>query len=261
MPWNCVVDTEIGDRDEQQDRFLMAQSPTGERCLLVVADGAGGHKTGGAAAEAAIEYIHAQLTNLLNSQNPQTALHELIQDCNERVLNVGGDELACTTLVLVLTHEDQLFWGHVGDSRAYLIRDGETVLRTTDHSMVELQRSDPTAVPETEDAVTPNQLYMCLGALDDVLPDTDSSVAREGDTLLLCSDGLWSQVDMQSVTRALSSAPMTTELLRKWAGLAKAGGAGQSDNITLIAARYYTKPSLLERLFSAIRKPVDKLRN
>ena len=261
MPWNCAVDTDIGDRDEQQDRFLMVQSPAGDRCLLVVADGAGGHKTGGAAAEAAIEHIRDQLPGLLNSKDPQSLLYELVQHCNERVLKVGGDELACTTLVIVLADDDQVFWAHVGDSRVYLLRHGETVVRTTDHSLIELQRVNPSAVSDTEHAVTTNQLYMCLGALDQVTPDTDSSLVRDGDTLLLCSDGLWNQVDMQPVTRTLSMDPVNTESLRKWANLAKERGAGNSDNITLIAARYHAKPGLFNRILSTLRKPFDKLRH
>lgn len=255
MPWNVAVDTEIGDRDEQQDRFLMAQSPDGNRCLLVVADGAGGHKTGGVAAEAAIEHIREQLPALLNSRDPQNALHSLIQECNEQVLKVGGDELACTTLVMVLADDDQVFWAHVGDSRAYLLRRGETVMRTTDHSLVELHKTNPEAIPDSDQAVTANQLFMCLGALDQVDPDTDSSLVRDGDTILLCSDGLWNQVEMQLVTQAISAEPVTTESLHKWANLAKQGGAGHSDNITLIAARYRTKPSLIARIMAALQRP------
>lgn len=243
MPWIIVAGSDIGGREEQQDRYLLEQSDDGNNHLLVVADGAGGHKMGAVAAQTAVDCIGENLELLWSCEDPDTFLNKLIIECNERVLAVGDGDLACTTLVLVFMRGDEVFWGHIGDSRFYLIRDRGVVIKTTDHSVIELQRQQAAQNPDIVVNASPNGLYMCLGALADIVPDVASSLAREGDTLLLCSDGLWGQIDMEPLIAELSEKPLTIESLNTWIEKAKVSKSDNSDNITLVAARFMNKPN------------------
>lgn len=252
MPWTTVADSNIGDREEQQDRYLIKHSDDGKNHLLVVADGAGGHKTGGLAAQTAVDFISKNLNALWSSEDPDTFLNKLVIECNERVLAVGRGELACTTLVLALIKGDEIFWAHVGDSRFYLIRDRHVIVRTSDHSVLELQRQQAALSSEVGVSASANELYMCLGALADIAPDGSNSLAKKGDTLLLCSDGLWGQIDMGLVIADLSESPLTTKALNKWVEKARISKSGSSDNITLVAARLQHKTRFFSDPFKAI---------
>ncbi len=251
MPWTTAADSEIGGRDEQQDRYLIVSSDDGSSHLLAVADGAGGHKMGALAATTAINCICENLALLWPNKDPASFLDKLIIECNERVLAVGGDDMACTTLVMVFIKEDELFWGHIGDSRFYLIRDRQVVFQTTDHSVGELRKQQAHQGAEIASNASPNELYMCLGALPDVAPEVSSSVAREGDTLLLCSDGLWGQIDMDQVVAELNETTFAKETLKKWTEKARDSKADRSDNITAVTASYVAKQSFLSRCFKA----------
>lgn len=252
MSWVIKAKSDIGGREEQQDRYLVVSSTDGRNHLLVVADGAGGHKTGAAAAQTAIDCIRENLELLWSSKDPDMFLNELINKCNERVLKVGGSEMACTTLVLVLIRGDEIFWGNVGDSRFYLIRDGNVVIKTTDHSVIELERQQAVQDADVAISASSNKLYMCLGALANIVPEVSSSLVRAGDTVLLCSDGLWGQTDMEPLIAELSEQPLTIEFLNKWTKKAKVSKSDRSDNVTLVAARFMSEQSFMSNPFKAI---------
>jgi len=248
MPWKILSGSDIGGRDEQQDRYLTVSSSDATKHLLVVADGAGGHQMGGLAAQAAINYIKDNLASLWLSSDPESFISELAVECNKHVLAVGDGSLACTTLVLVFAREGELFWGHLGDSRFYLIRGGEVVFRTTDHSIDELKKQQAIDGLNSPIEASSNGLYMCLGALPDVVPEVASSVAREGDTLLLCSDGFWGQTNMKAMSTELSEQPLNNENMEKWVLKAKEFKSNNSDNIALVVAKYESKPNFFVRL-------------
>ena len=245
MSWITAADSHIGGRGEQQDRFLVEHSEDRSCHLLVVADGAGGHKTGAVAAQTAIDCIRESLDSVWSSRDPGAFLGNLIIECNERVTAIAGNDLACTTLVLVFIKGDELFWTHAGDSRFYLIRDGEVLVKTTDHSVIELQRQQVAQGDDAAVNVASNKLYMCLGAPTSFVPDVASSLAREGDTLLLCSDGLWGQVDMEQAIAELGDKPPTTVTLRRWTERASESKLENSDNITLVAANFTSQSGFL----------------
>jgi serine/threonine protein phosphatase PrpC len=90
---------------------------------------------------------------------------------------------------------------------------------------------------------------MCLGALAEITPEVSSSLVREGDTLLLCSDGLWGQIDMEPLITELSQESLSTESLKKWTEQARISKVNNSDNITLVAAKFINKsPQFLNPL-------------
>jgi serine/threonine protein phosphatase PrpC len=252
MPWTTIANSDIGDREEQQDRYLVEHSDDGCNHLLVVADGAGGHKAGALAAQTAIDCIRANLEFLWPNPDPESFLEKLISECNERVLAVGDGELACSTLVLVFMRGDEIFWGHVGDSRFYLTRGGEEAIKTIDHSVIELQRQQATKSADIPVGIASNELYMCLGALVDIVPETGSSLAKEGDILLLCSDGLWGQLDMKQLIAEVSEKPLNIDFLSKWIEKARNSKPSSSDNITLVAAEFIGKPRFFSNPLKAI---------
>jgi serine/threonine protein phosphatase PrpC len=239
MPWKCEAASDIGAREEQQDRFLVEHCADGNKHLLVVADGAGGHDFGALAAQVAVDCVKAHVADAWSTKEPEIFLDELIHECNRRVMAVGGsDDLAgCTTLVIVYLNGDEVFWGHAGDSRFYLLRDAEVVVKTVDHSLLELQRQQQASDTANAASPTSNKLYMCLGALADITPEIGSSVAREGDTLVLCSDGLWGQINMADFFTELARESPSAELLSKWSERAVRAYPRESDNITVIVAK------------------------
>ncbi len=257
MPWITVADSDIGSREEQQDRYLVVRNDKGSSQLLVVADGAGGHTMGAMAAQAAITHVRENIAGLWLSEDPLAFLKSLIVECNQRVLALTDTDLACSTIVMVFMRSDELFWGHVGDSRFYLIRNGEVISQTRDHSIGELQQRQSEQATQTFKA-SDNELYMCLGGLADITPELDSSAAREGDSLLLCSDGLWGQTDMLRTFSELSNTGISQEglakLVAKSISAAKIAKPENSDNITLIASKYLERPTFVRRLLNAIFK-------
>ena len=260
MSWITVADSNIGGREEQQDRYLLVSSDDGNSHLLAVADGAGGHKMGALAAQAAIRCICDNLTSLWPSKDPANFIDKLIIECNERVLAVGDGDMACTTLVLVFIRGDELFWGHVGDSRFYLIRDSKVIFQTTDHSAGELQKQQAHHGADSVFNASANELYMCLGALPDIAHEVESGLARKGDILLLCSDGLWGQIDMDLVITELSESSLNKENVANCLEKAKQSKQDRSDNITLVAAKYMGEPSLFSRISEALVRPFKNYR-
>lgn len=258
MRWTTLADSHIGGRDEQQDRYLLASSDDGDCHLLAVADGAGGHIGGAAAAQTAIDCISENLSALWLSDDPDTFIRKLILECNERVVASAGGDLSCTTLVMVLIKGEELYWGHVGDSRLYLIRDSKVVAKTIDHSVAELQGQRAFNQANAAEGVAANGLYMCLGAPTNIVPEVSSSVAREGDTLLLCSDGLWGQLDMQALITELNDDSFTLETLNKWIEIARVAKRDHSDNITFVGARLVGTQGVLSALFKTLSQLFKK---
>lgn len=258
MPWIAHAYSDVGDREDQQDRYLIVRSDSSHDHLLVVADGAGGHKQGALAAQTAINCISENAQNLWTSEDPSELLERLIKECNEQVLRVGQQELACTTLVIAFLKGEELYWGHVGDSRLYLIRDGQVVFQTADHSIDQLKRDQQLQNFGKDRSSTANGLYMCLGALKDIAPDVTSGVARSGDSLLLCSDGFWGQLEMDSVVKEISQKSVSQQELRTWTTRAKDNKLNQSDNITVVTAQYAQSTTLLQRLLNSLSVFIKK---
>lgn len=258
MPWLTVAGSDIGAREEQQDRYLVVRNDEGSSQLLAVADGAGGHSMGAMAAQTAIAHVRENISGLWVSDDPLNFLRNLIIECNQKVLALSETELACSTIVMVFMRSDELFWGHVGDSRFYLLRNGEVIAQTRDHSVGELQQRQGEPVHNGAFKAAENELYMCLGGLDEITPELDSSAAREDDSLLLCSDGLWGQIDMRRIFKELHTTGGDQASLAKTVeqsiSAAKVSKPEKGDNITLIASKYIARPTLIRRILNVIFK-------
>ena len=219
-------------RTENQDAWDARPRVNG--VALALADGMGGHAGGRESAEAAIE---AAMHRLAEDWPPDRALEAAVHDASAAVNGVrdliGGDP--GTTLVLACIENDHAFIANVGDSRAYLIRDRASQQLTNDHSWVgdELRagRLDGNAARHH-----PRRNLITRAVMgDEVEPDIFDVPLRPGDSVLLCTDGVWEPLTDDMLADLLTvDGPLARTLERLCESALDAGGL---DNVTAVAAR------------------------
>jgi len=238
--------TDVGrQRSNNEDSSLYWEPSTAEEFgrkgrLAVVADGMGGYEGGQEASRLAVETVQ-QVYDSLFEEDPQDALilalgeaHRKIQRYGEEHPELQGMGTTCTALCIV---GRELSFAHVGDSRLYLAREGKILRLTRDHSYV--GRLVESGIVRSEDAESHPQRHILTAALGsgrDVVPDIpDRPVPlQDNDTLLLCTDGLWSLVGEQELLRTVqANAP--AECCRALVNLALERGG--PDNITILLLR------------------------
>ncbi len=229
-----------GGRSKNEDR--MGYCYTRESSLFVLADGMGGHPDGEVAAQLALQTVSACfqkaarpvlddvpafLTNSLLS-----AHHQILRYAAERALL----DTPRTTLVTAVVEGGCLHWVHCGDSRLYLVRDGELVTRTRDHSFLE----QSLRVATRPGPINRNVLFTCLGSPQRPIFDVSSSVSlQQGDKLLLCSDGLWGVLTDAEIVAHMAAHPVSQSVPELAERALRKAGAG-SDNVTLLAMEWET---------------------
>ncbi len=237
IPWEQGAGSHPGGRQEQQDRWGLFESPDRQGLLAIVADGMGGHRDGALGAQIVIDTARSFVLNspkLLQS-NPLAALDELSQRMHEAI-NLQS-EAARSTLVMVWLVSAHAYWLNVGDSRLYHFRHGHRLMRTRDHSAVQLLM-DLGEIKESQMATHPaqNRLYRCLGGEESPKADLGDFAVQAGDVLTLCSDGVWehiTEIEFWTMTRDHGPA-RAADLLAEAA--AQRGGAN-ADNATLVLLR------------------------
>ena len=206
--------------------------------IAVVADGMGGHEAGELASAATIASVVDAAKLATDADEVLAHLSDAVITAGEYIADVvsANRELAGmgTTMTAVVVRGERLAVAHVGDSRAYLLRDGEFQQITKDHTFVQTL-VDAGEITKAEAAVHPRRNLM-MRAIDGIhAVDVDLSVreAKVGDRLLLCSDGLCGVVAEEEIRIALSATDLTsavTELIDS------AIAAGAPDNVTVIVA-------------------------
>jgi serine/threonine protein phosphatase PrpC len=227
-------DSDIGRaRATNQDR-LLAKAP-----LFAVADGMGGRAGGATAAGIAIATF-SERAALCDQIDPVAALTSLIAEANRRIRQRAASDPANegmgTTIISALVHDNAVTTAHVGDSRAYRVRDGALERLTEDHSLVgELVGLGALTEDEAEHHPQRSVVTRALGTHEAVEPDIQTHTARDGDVYLLCSDGLTKMLSDPKV-RAIVAGP---ENLDEAAGrlIAAANAHGGEDNITVCLFR------------------------
>jgi len=234
----------IGNRKFNQDRVAYAY--TSDALLLVLADGMGGHLHGELAASLAIETFvesfgsHAQP----RVDDPGKFISDTMRLAHERIMkfphDYGMGGFPGTTCVVVLIQDGLMFWGHAGDSRLYLLRDGAVLIRTIDHSAVQ-QWVDAGMISAEEARYHPqrNQITNCLGGIEGTFfVEPGGSVAlQSADVLLLGSDGLWGPFTDDELVDAFASGSVV-DALDSLILFAIKREAGHSDNVTGVAVRW-----------------------
>jgi PPM family protein phosphatase len=226
------VGTDTGRQRRANEDSMLAHSP-----LFVVADGMGGAQAGEVASRLAIESFQHGLDDTTDAEGSLAAyaqaanvsIHELSQ-ANAEHAGMG------TTLTAVYVGAEEVAIAHVGDSRAYCLRDGELLRLTDDHSLVdELIRQGKLTPDEAAEHPQRSVITRALGPEPEVEIDTRSYRARDGDVYLLCSDGLTTMVPdalLAGIMLAHQRLHDTGEAL-----IAAANEAGGRDNITVLLLR------------------------
>jgi len=224
------TDTGRQRRDNEDNAFV--RSP-----LFVVADGMGGAQAGEVASALAVEEFQAALPD---DGTPEERLVGRIQAANRRIYQLSQTEHEHagmgTTLTAVYVNDATLAVAHVGDSRAYIFRDGTLTRITQDHSLVEeLVRQGKLTEAQAAEHPQRSIITRALGIEHEVEVDTWTYPLRAGDVVLLCSDGLTSMIDEALIAAVLSA----EAVLERAAGrlIAEANAAGGRDNITVVLFR------------------------
>ncbi len=235
----------LGYRSDNQDRAAIVVAE--DAALMLVFDGMGGHSDGALAAETGLNIIQDMfMESTLPMFDPQGFIYTALARSHDEVVKLGADltidSRPRATCAMCLIQESGSYWGHVGDSRIYQMRDGEVLSRSRDHSHVEVLIQEG-AITEEEALDHPmrNFVECCIGG-DAAVPDmsiTTKRVLSPGDVLLACSDGLWSGVSDQELSAmATRTSDSLAENLKALSVRALRVNAPYSDNTTGTALRW-----------------------
>ncbi|GGG12891.1 Stp1/IreP family PP2C-type Ser/Thr phosphatase [Paenibacillus abyssi] len=209
--------------------------------LAIVADGMGGHQAGDVASQLAVDAFRDALTELpadLSTEQAKLLIRQAILQANEVVYDVASQNEQYhnmgTTVVAVLLQEKCVVIGHIGDSRAYKIRDGLISQLTEDHTLVnELAKNGQISPEEAATHPRRNVLTRALGTDPQVEVDVRALPWKSGDMLLLCSDGLSNMISEEEMLGTLQSEDLNLD--GKADRLVElALQAGGDDNITVV---------------------------
>lgn len=233
--------SEVGARRRNEDR--VGHWSTGGAVLMALADGMGGHPHGDRAAESVLQTLSELFLRQAHPELPLPGgfLDGAFREAHRRLLAEAADwgleENHRTTLVACLVQKGLLWWAHSGDSRLYLVRAGELVLRTRDHSFAELNEALHAGDDPSEE-VPANILFSCLGSTSRPLIDRGGPWSlAEGDRVLLCSDGLWGPLSDLTILRGFEAGDMPQAVSALVQHALSVAGAS-SDNVTALGALY-----------------------
>jgi len=216
-------------RRRNEDAFLC------EPPLFAVADGMGGAQAGEIASQLAAASLREHGAEEVTASERVTTL---IREANRRVFSYSSTHASTrgmgTTITVALIDHDTLTIGHVGDSRAYLLRNGQMQQITEDHSLVaELVRSGRLSPEEAETHPQRSVITRALGTEEDVDVDVISTAVEDGDLFLLCSDGLSAMLDDEEILRLLTEHGGDLDTAAR-SLVEAANKAGGEDNITVV---------------------------
>ena len=229
--------TNTGRRRRHNEDAYVCEPP-----LFAVADGMGGPRAGEVASRLAAAAVKADGAGGTGEDRVVALIHE----ANRRVFQRSSEDADVsgmgTTMIVGLVEDAGVAFGHVGDSRAYLARDASLVQLTQDHSLVaELVRGGKLSPEEAEHHPQRSVITRALGTDPDVDVDTFTVAAQAHDVFMICSDGLTTMIDDETILRVLDERKDDLE------GAAKelvrlANRAGGEDNITVVAFEVTDEP-------------------
>lgn len=233
-PFVAARASAIGTRDCNQDRCFFFDD--GDAVLLGVADGLGGHPRGDVAAQLFADVCESLFRHAPRPlADPERFMLSCIARAHQTIRRFGSRQVPPiaprTTAVLAVILDGLAHWVHVGDSRLYLYRAGEVAVQTADHAHTQYIRYSADAPPRARTSLT-----RCLGGLPEP-PTTTCGTPfplAAGDSMLLCTDGLWNQVSEASFNALFDAAPDRLEGLLE-ALVEAAAEQPVSDNVTAVA--------------------------
>lgn len=243
MQFTIFQESRKGSRKVNQDRIAYTYSR--DTLLLLVADGMGGHTGGEIAAQIAarlfVERFQQEAKPAL--KNPLKFLQETMVRAHEALGSYANQfsmlETPRTTCVACIVQAGHAYWAHVGDSRLYLFRQGGMIGATKDHSKVQYL-VDQGIISPNEVLTHPdrNKIFSCLGGLVDPVIDLSRRMPlRNGDIIVLCTDGLWNVFSQHEMARLLTSTPILTtgpQMMKE----AETRGGSEGDNLSAVIVRW-----------------------
>ena len=240
MRFTIFQDSRTGDRKGNEDRVGYTYSR--DVLLMTIADGMGGHIDGEVAAEIAVTEITRRFQHEARNKlkKPLDFLVSAIQSAHRAIVSHAVEQnlLECprTTVVSCIVQNGSAYWAHAGDSRLYVLRRGELVAHTQDHSRVQMM-IDAGEITAEMAARHPerNKIFSCLGGVVPPQIATGREFALEtGDTILLSTDGFWAQIPGNILGNMLRKQTLV-ELLPGLLTEAHRRAKGESDNLSVVA--------------------------
>lgn len=230
----CISDK--GGRLVNQD--FSGFSHAKDRGCWVLADGLGGYHAGEFAAKIAVETVlqryhqHSQQTWIQEAINKtQAILHEQQNESTTM-------KSMRTTIVILTCRQNDAYWAHVGDSRLYHFREGQSHFQTKDHSVCQaLVNAGEITLNQVRNHEDRNRLYRVLGSDGDVKAtlQTEGMPIQQGDAFLLCSDGFWEYILEEEMMNARKQTSSAAEWLQKMETILKNRVTNNHDNYTALA--------------------------
>ena len=243
--WTCAALSDVGRvRDENEDSvFCSAESG-----VFLVADGMGGHAAGEVASAIASEMIGTRLCELRSEEGLDEARDRFVsafRDAGSEIVRQARQDetrtgMGTTATVLVLRPDDHYIVGHIGDSRAYLLRDGVLSRITTDHSWVQEQVARGVITPEqAEHHPQSNIITRALGTEPSPRPDVYVGPMKARDRFLISSDGLTDMLDESRVRKILGAVDEPEAAAARL--VSEANLAGGIDNVTALVVHVHAR--------------------
>jgi protein phosphatase len=252
---SMLTDTGLVRSHNEDSGFVFDSSQQSESSpisygIYIVADGMGGHQAGEVASQKAIQIIKSSLldnTDYLYNGNINTRIREAFEQANSEIYHASQNSPQLsgmgTTATLGLRISDRLYIGHVGDSRVYLIRNGEITRITRDHSLVESLKTSG-IITEEESRVHPdrNVITRALGTSINIIVDSykdytgkDSIQLNNNDRIVFCTDGLTNEVNENEILEIIQHMPDVSTACQNLVKIAN--DRGGNDNITVIVVQ------------------------
>jgi serine/threonine protein phosphatase PrpC len=240
MKFSIYQESRQGPRKANQDRVAYCYSR--DALCMIVADGMGGHLHGEVAAQIATQFIAEAFQRQAQPrlEDPVKFLLDATTNAHHAIVDYANVrsllETPRTTCVACVVQEGLASWAHVGDSRLYLLRNGRIEAQTKDHSRVQIL-VDAGRVREEAVAVHPdrNKIFNCLGQMGPPRVDLSRRTAlRHGDTILLCSDGLWGPLIGKQICEAMLRADIM-RAVPTLLDMAEVRAGKDGDNASVVA--------------------------
>ncbi len=245
-----IARTHVGlARDGNEDRVL-ADNDLG---LYAVFDGMGGAQAGEIASSLALEVVHKFVGNNASSLEGDALVIAAIQEAANKVFTEANSRRdrhgMGTTAVVCLVRGDRLCVGHVGDSRAYLLRDGRMTQLTQDHTIAaELYGEGIISAADLEVHPYRNVLSRNLGSKASATVDIRELQVRKGDCLMLCTDGLTGYASREAIRHILASHLDPAESAQELIQAALQGGGGDNIGVVVIRAGQTSHPRITQMI-------------
>lgn len=257
MRFSIYQDSLIGERRINQDR--MGYCFTSGSLLMVVADGMGGHAHGEYAAQIALQAAASLFQTLARPmlEDPAAFLQESLRKAHRDILKFQNaralPDTPRTTIVACVVQDRRAWWAHAGDSRFYWVREGQVIARSRDHSKVQNLIDLGLLHPDEAERHPERHLVLnCLGSpFEPAIELGGPDVVQRGDTLFLCTDGVWSPLPETDLVSMLCADPVLMSVPTMVRHAVERGGDA-ADNATAIAMTWEAADSIDQGIQSVL---------